>query len=851
MDRDEPAAGRPQHGPGATTVVARCNLVVCVRIALACGVTIRWARPRSDREKTQPDGTFIVDNPVQLPDVLDVLVVGGGPFGTAAAFRLKELGLAALVIDHDDLMKRIRDYAKDKQILPDYGGGDRMQFPDGGALIRSLWFEPIDKDVMCSTWKGLYRKHSVPAQVGVEMLGLERDGAAWRAKCWNHNTKADQVFRAKHVILALGRGVPRKIEVTGDLRGMAFSFKDASGYVSGPALVIGGGTSAAEAVIAISSAKAHAGDKANVYWSYRGDKMPKVSKALADVFFDAFVVNGNVRYLPNSEPISVVGDGDEARLSIRTARKLESDQPSETVHLEFKKPLCVACIGEDIPEQLLSAIGAPLVTGGPQNKKRIVVTPLLETRQTNVYLAGDVLSPAYFEAKNFEDPSAFEEMKRRGNVKAAMRDGVFLAEVIAQKLSGKAEIRVDLKFAAERAPAAPAAAAAPPAAAAETPASAPAAAPADKPAPLKPPSRGDCVLVSILPTGVEANEFPVKPLGLTTIGRVGADVSFPDDAAMSDRQAIIEASDTGYRVRPDGGARGVYLLPGPERVVPMEPGMLMHAGRQWFIAGDAQEPASLLHYESGGGPPRRYGLQEGATIVGRESPEITVARDDGALSRRHFAVVRRGNRLGLKDLGSANGTLIQIDRPVLLSHGDCLVVGQQKLRFSDEREAERPKATVKFDTGNLKQAVAEARAAAPPPPRPAAAVAQASAASIKSPVPPAVPAPAPAAVPAAALAAGSGPSVTFQTLGKTAPCPKGKSICEAAEAAHIKLDADCHQGVCGMDPVRVISGAEFLSPMSDGEKGTLEDLCSLKAGEHRLACMARVSGPVVVEPVKQ
>jgi hypothetical protein len=54
-----------------------------------------------------------------------------------------------------------------------------------------------------------------------------------------------------------------------------------------------------------------------------------------------------------------------------------------------------------------------------------------------------------------------------------------------------------------------------------------------------------------------------------------------------------------------------------------------------------------------------------------------------------------------------------------------------------------------------------------------------------------------------------------------------------------------------MDPVKVISGGEFLSPMSDGEKGTLEDLCSLKPGEHRLACMARVSGPVVVDPIKQ
>ena len=82
--------------------------------------------------ETRQDGSLVLDAPVELPDVLDVLIVGGGPFGTAAAFRLKELGLSALVIDYDDLMKRIRDYAKEKPILPDYGGGDRMQFPKGG-----------------------------------------------------------------------------------------------------------------------------------------------------------------------------------------------------------------------------------------------------------------------------------------------------------------------------------------------------------------------------------------------------------------------------------------------------------------------------------------------------------------------------------------------------------------------------------------------------------------------------------------------------------------------------------------------------------------------------------------------
>ncbi len=67
-----------------------------------------------------PDGCFVLKEPVSPPEILDMLVVGGGPAGTAAAFRANELGLTALVIDYDDLMKRIRDYAKGKPILPSF-----------------------------------------------------------------------------------------------------------------------------------------------------------------------------------------------------------------------------------------------------------------------------------------------------------------------------------------------------------------------------------------------------------------------------------------------------------------------------------------------------------------------------------------------------------------------------------------------------------------------------------------------------------------------------------------------------------------------------------------------------------
>jgi thioredoxin reductase/ferredoxin/pSer/pThr/pTyr-binding forkhead associated (FHA) protein len=762
------------------------------------------------------DGMVRLDNPVKLPPVLDALIVGGGPFGTAAAFRAKELGLRALVIECDDLMRRIRDYAKDKQILPDYGGGDRMQFPAGGPLVSGLKFGPIDKDQMCTDWKALYRKHSVPAQIGIELTALERDGDLWRATAWNHHLKAEQTYVARHTVLAFGRGVPRRLDIPGDVSGMAFGLTTAAKYVGKPVCVIGGGTSAGEAVIAISNAKAAADDPSAVYWSYRGDKMPKVSRALADEFFQAFMGNGNVRYLPGSEPVTIVEQSGEPCLLLRTSRVATADRPPETTQLEFLRSFCIACIGEDIPTALLARLGTPLVTGGPESKTRPLVTPLLETVQPNVYLAGDVLSPSYFETSDFRiDPSQLTQVNRRGNIKAALRDGVLVAEVIAQKLEGKVQIDVQLAFEGKPAPRVGASTAPPP---------------NQGPAPVK-----GGVLVSILPTGVEENEYPLTRS--TTLGGLGADVAFGNDGSLTGISATIVATPTGYTLQDDTGGP-VFLQVRPEHPIELARGAVVRLGRQWLVVGK-KSPTAVTHFNDEGDRQGSFELRHGVTVVGRQSPDVTIAPEDVSLSRRHLSLTFKDGVVTLRELGSANGTQLRIAAPVPLVAGDRILLGKQVLEFRDDRAARRPAERISFDTS----AVAWPAAPLPAPP-------------------PAAPAPAPAmrlggertgrvdrpgALPPVST---SGPHVYFASLNRLVPCSKGQTICEAAEKNGVSLDADCHTGVCGMDPVRVIEGAENLAPMKSAERSTLEDLCSLDPRTHRLACMARVQGPVRVEIVK-
>ncbi|MFQ5652181.1 MAG: FHA domain-containing protein [bacterium] len=758
----------------------------------------------------QPDGAYVLETPVKLPEVLDILIVGGGPAGTAAAFRAKEMGISALVIDLDDIMRRIRDYAKGKPIKPDYGGGDAMRFPKGGELVSLLHFMEIDKDDMHQLWKSFYCEHSIPAQVGVEFAGMSRrkDGV-WQVTCWNHNTNSEQVFLARHIIMAIGRGFPRRFDIPGNTMGIAYRLNDPDDFVGEPACVVGGGTSAAEAVIAISEAKAAAGDATAVYWSYRGDKMPRVSKALADEFFQSYIGNGNILYHPRSEPAAVVIAEDNLEyLAIRTDRKRIEGRPNESAHLEFLKPFCVACIGEDIPEKFLNDIGIPMVTGGPANKKRMLVSPHLETVQENVYYAGDILSQAYLRAQNFEaDPKAFDEIKHRGNIKAALVDGVLIVNVIAQKLAGKQEIKVELEWAE---PPAEDARPAPVSAGQVESEGPPEEAIAGERRVEEAPGR----LVRILPGNVEGDEYLVKRNGITTIGRKGCDITLEEDTYLSDKHASISHTADGTFLRDDGSSNGVFLRAPEGRPLEMIPGNLVRAGRQFLLISKSNGTYQFAHYDQTGKEVQRWDIPEGTMVLGRDAPDIILDENDKTLSRRQLTLSVKENKLYIKDLKSVNGTWLKIKNARKLEHGDRFRVGQQTFVFSLQDDAA-------LDEGHA----VESTPALPPAPQEA---------------PPAGRAEAPAVKPGEL-------AVTFKNVGKTFALKKGQTICELAEEHGLTINAECHAGICGSDPLRIISGADHFNEIGPEEKEALEDICGLAPGTHRLACMAIPNRPVEIE----
>ncbi len=781
-------------------------------------------------------GTLKVEQPAELPPILDVLVAGGGPAGTAAAVRAKELNLSCLVVDYDDLMKRIRDYPKEKMILPSYGGGDKLQFPVGGAMLGSLTFDDIDKDELVKIWKGKYKQYGITAKIGHEFTGLQpgADGI-WGVRTWNHRTGEEEIYRAKSVILAIGAGVPRRFDIPGNTDGIAFRLDDAKHYVGAPALVIGGGTSAAEAVVAISSAKVAAEDESQVYWSYRGGSMPKVSKALSEVFFNAYVGNGNVRYLAFSEPTAVVtADDKKEYLSVRTDRKVAAGRPCETVHLEFPKEHVVACIGEDLPVKLLQGCGIKVFL--LNNRPLMLVNRDGEVSLPGVFLVGDARGPKYLRCTDFNDSTTYEQVVEKRNIKAAMVDAVRAIEVVAAR-GGQV-----IPNAASAPAVAPSAPPPPPKEAAKavvppTPSHA---------ADAKPPA-SEVQLVSLHPDDTPEEQFPLGKEQIV-IGRRSTDIACPDDVYMADAHAALVRRGDGYALEDKSGGSGVWLRAKGATGRAVGENDLVWIGAQILMVTKQGGGWAVAHYNPDGVHQATHAIPEKGLIIGRAEP-VALDRGDLSLSRRHAQFRVEGGKLGVFDLGSKNGTYVKLMAPTQLANGDEFRVASKRFRFEQFAPISKLAAS---------DVVVEAPVPVTPAPAAAAQAAQAAPAAA------AKPAPGAAAATAGGLtvglkygeydltyAVGADQDLLhayFHNLKERFPDCKVSKEGDPRDHHEEPLDWECKIGQCGLCAIEIVEGADNFVAADPGslEKATIEKVRQLDwdPKKYRLACVAKIKGPV-------
>jgi putative YpdA family bacillithiol system oxidoreductase len=263
------------------------------------------------------------------PASLDVLIVGAGPAGLAAALQAHKDGLRYAIIDQDDMGGTILSYPRQKLVMT-----QPVEIPLYGRFTR----REVLKEELLELWR------DIVARTGVEVRTYERLETVTRPNGYFDITTTKGTYTARNVLLAIGRrGTPRKLGVPGEgTSKVTYRLIEPEQYRNGRVLVVGGGDSAVEAALALSRE-----DGTHVTLSYRGEAFGRVKPANAEKIAAANR-SGNVDLRLESEVVEIAPD--------RVALKENGDRR------ELANDYVIVCAGGEVPTALLRRLGVEIET---------------------------------------------------------------------------------------------------------------------------------------------------------------------------------------------------------------------------------------------------------------------------------------------------------------------------------------------------------------------------------------------------------------------------------------------------------------------------------------------------------
>jgi thioredoxin reductase (NADPH) len=220
-------------------------------------------------------------------DALDVVIVGAGPAGVAAAIEAGRMGLRAVVLEKEtSLGGSLLHYPRRKMVLL-----QPVELAAGVTLDR----DEYSKERLLEIFETLVRNESIDIRFGAAVNGIERSNGMFAV----HSSAG--AFSTRHVVLAVGRrGTPRRLGIPGEESSkVMYRLVDAEGYRAQRVLVVGGGDSAVEAAIGLAMQPDNV-----VTLSYRRDKLVRIKKKNEDAFAK-LLAQKRIVALWNSQPLEI------------------------------------------------------------------------------------------------------------------------------------------------------------------------------------------------------------------------------------------------------------------------------------------------------------------------------------------------------------------------------------------------------------------------------------------------------------------------------------------------------------------------------------------------------------------
>jgi len=247
-------------------------------------------------------GCQAVEAIAKRPDVrrgstLDVLIVGAGPAGLAAALTARKANLNYLVLEQEALGGTIAHFPRGKLV---------MTAPFELPGIGTFKFREVSKEQLMELWTRVEQEASLQIHYKERMENIIPVDGGFLVRT------PDAEYLTRTILLAIGRrGTPRKLGVPGEEGStkVVYMLSDPAIYRGKKVLVVGGGNSALEAAVSLSEEPG-----TEVVLSYRSESFSRAAKKNRDKLAEA-ARSGAVKVLLRSavkeiRPHSVVIEQD-------------------------------------------------------------------------------------------------------------------------------------------------------------------------------------------------------------------------------------------------------------------------------------------------------------------------------------------------------------------------------------------------------------------------------------------------------------------------------------------------------------------------------------------------------------
>jgi thioredoxin reductase (NADPH) len=187
-------------------------------------------------------------------EILDLVIVGAGPIGLAAACTAQDAKLSSICIDKGGLCQTISEFAPRQSF---YSPADELEI--GGVPFPIASDEKPRREDALAYYRAVVSSRKLPLRTWERVIRLRREGDILAVTTRQEPDEAWELqYRARTVILASGVwDQPRTLDVPGaHLKKVRIRYEDPTPYYGKKCLVVGGGNSAAEVAMALSRAGA-------------------------------------------------------------------------------------------------------------------------------------------------------------------------------------------------------------------------------------------------------------------------------------------------------------------------------------------------------------------------------------------------------------------------------------------------------------------------------------------------------------------------------------------------------------------------------------------------------------------